>query len=178
MDLDLSIFLRLNDLAGQNRILDGMAIFFAKYSVFLFVFIILLYLLKEFRENKWLILKILLAGIFARFVVAEIIRLFYFRQRPFVELAVNQILSHEASGSFPSGHAVFFFAISTILLLWNKKIGLLSFVITFLMGIARVFGGVHWLSDIITGFGIGIISALIVEEVVNRFTKKAISSLK
>jgi undecaprenyl-diphosphatase len=178
MDLDLSIFLKLNDLAGQNRILDGIAIFFAKYAPFIFVFIILLYLLKEFRENEWLILKILLAGIFARFVVAEIIRLFYFRQRPFVELAVNQILPHEASGSFPSGHAVFFFAISTILLIWNKKIGLLSFMITFLMGIARVFGGAHWLSDIIAGFGIGIISALIVEEIVNRFTKKTISSLK
>lgn len=178
MDLDLSIFLRLNDLVGKSRVLDGIAIFFAKYAAFVFIFIVLLYLLKEFKKNKWLIFKILAAGIFARFVVKEIIQLFYLRPRPFAELAVNQILPHEASGSFPSGHAVFFFAISTILFLWNKKMGLISFVITFLMGIARVFGGIHWLSDIIAGFGIGIISALIVEEIVNRFTKKTISSLK
>jgi undecaprenyl-diphosphatase len=81
-------------------------------------------------------------------------------------------LSHSVSSSFPSGHAAFFFALSTVLLLYNKKFyprpkfwwgaGLFFFLASFLISIARVFVGIHWPSDILAGAAIGIFSGWLI----------------
>jgi undecaprenyl-diphosphatase len=74
--------------------------------------------------------------------------------------------------SFPSGHAAIFFAIATAVYLYNKKLGIWFFVVAILMGMARIFVGVHWPSDILGGAVIGIISGIIVGKIFKKKTSQ------
>ena len=113
-----------------------------------------------------------LAAILARFGLTELIRLLWNRPRPFIGNHINLFFNYSASSSFPSGHAAFFFALSTVVLLYNKKVhplpkfwwgtGLLFFLVSFLISIARVFVGIHWPSDIFAGAVIGIFSGWLI----------------
>src|SRR3989344_7465147 len=110
--LDLAIFRRFNSWVGVNDFLDWNILFRAEYL--LYVMIVAVFLFYAFDKNqirvKWAIIHVFSAGILSRFVFTEIIRFFYDRPRPFMVLEnVRQMIFHESSGSFPSGHAAFSF---------------------------------------------------------------------
>ena len=84
-------------------------------------------------------------------------RYFYYYPRPFVIFQdVNQLLLHEQTGSFPSGHASFYFALAMGVYLYNKKLGKIYFILAFLISFARVFAGIHWPFDIAGGLAVGV----------------------
>lgn len=162
--LDIKIFLWLNSLAGQCGFFNKAIIFLADYSQYFLiaVFLFLLFLAKCSRRKKLVVSSVVfVSAIIARFGVVEIIRHFYYRPRPFLVLPANQLISNNNS-SFPSGHAAFFFAMATAIWLYNKKWGTGFFIVSCLMVVSRVIGGVHYLSDIIVGALIGVIVAYIV----------------
>ena len=175
MSLDFYLFQLINSWAGQYSWLDNLGVFFAKYFGYLLIFFLLLFLIKNFKKYWPMVVKAFSAAILARLVIVNIIRFFYYRPRPFIANQVNLLLSDEPTGSFPSGHAAFYFAISTVIFLYLKKIypspriwwgvGILFFGASFLISIARVFSGIHWPSDILTGALIGIFSGWLITKV-------------
>lgn len=161
--MELYLFHFLNQWAGQWIYLDTLAVFLAKYLGYFLVCFLLVWSSWDFllRKEKWqktikIISLSLGAALFSRLIVVEIIRWLYYRPRPFIVLQVHQLLEHSASSSFPSGHAAFFFALSTVIFLYNKKAGLLFFAASFLIGLARVFAGIHYPLDILAGALIGV----------------------
>jgi len=162
MNLDFLIFQRINDFAGKNVCIDSLAIFCAEYLGYVLLFIVFILLLKNYKKYLGLAVKGILAGLLSRFVFAEPIRFFWKRPRPFVENNINALLNHSATSSFPSGHAAFYFALSTIVFFFNKKLGILFLFTSVLISISRIFVGVHWPSDILMGALIGIISGILV----------------
>ncbi len=169
--VDSLIFEKINGLAEKYPILDTIAIFFAKYFDYFLFFLVVFFLLKNFKKYWRPALKVVSAGILARLGFTEIIRFFYKRPRPFVENKVNLLLSHSTSDpSFPSGHAAFYFAISTIVYSYNKKAGYLFFVASFLISFSRVFVGIHWPSDILAGAIIGVFSGWFVLKLSKKFS--------
>src|SRR4030043_631673 len=156
--LDVFIFEKLNALAGNWKILDWIGIFFADYLLWIAVgILIILFLVKKTR------IMAIAAGasiIFGRFVIVEIIKRLYSHPRPYLILdGVKKIISENRDyQSFPSGHATIFFALATAIFFFNRKWGIISFVVAILVGISRIFVGVHWPSDVLVGALIGIIS--------------------
>jgi len=136
--------------------LDYGIIFSAKYLgyVLLAVFLILFF---RNRRKDFLIIP-LFSALLSRFVFTEIIRFFYFRPRPFIENGVAPLIEHAPSASFPSGHAAFFFALSAGVYYYNKKAGLWFFAASAAIGLARVFAGVHYFTDVLGGLAIGVFS--------------------
>lgn len=157
MNLDFVIFQSFNQMAGGAPFLDNLAIFFAQYAGYLILLTLLLLLLRNFKKYKKLIILSFSAAFISRFVVTELIRYFYFRPRPFVVGSVNLLIPHNPTASFPSGHASFYFALSTVIYFFNKKLGVLFLIISFLIGIFRIYCGLHWPSDIFGGMLIGIL---------------------
>lgn len=170
--MDFFIFQQINRLAGRWEFFDDLGIFFAKYFGYFLIFFLFLFLFKNFKKYWLMIIQGFSAAILARLGFTELIRFLWPKPRPFVENHINLLLNHSASSSFPSGHAAFFFALSTVIFLYNKKIhprpkfwwgvGLLFFLASFLISISRVFCGIHWSSDILAGAAIGIFSGLLV----------------
>lgn len=156
--MNLYLFQKINGLVGQYFLLDNVAIFFAKYLGYgLAVLLVVL-----FYKNYKIIFQAFLAAVIARFFFVELIRWFWPINRPFVENNVLLLIEHAANGSFPSGHAAFFFALSTVIYFYNRKIGALFLGASFLIALARIFVGVHWPADILAGASIGILSACLI----------------
>ncbi|MEK7114763.1 MAG: phosphatase PAP2 family protein, partial [Patescibacteria group bacterium] len=80
-------------------------------------------------------------------------------------LVFKPLIDLEFSNSFPSGHASVFFALAMAVFLFNRRWSYYFFVGAVLNGLARVYVGVHWPTDILGGMVVGILSALIVWKV-------------
>ncbi|MFH1714161.1 MAG: phosphatase PAP2 family protein [Candidatus Nealsonbacteria bacterium] len=157
MNWDIILFQKINQYAGQNQCLDSSAVFLAKYLGYILIFLLLFLLLKDFKKNLSVLIRIFGIALFSRFIVAELIRFLWERPRPFVEDNVNLLFDHQATASFPSGHATFFFALSAALYFYNKKAGIVFLIASSLISIARVFSGIHWPTDVIAGALIGLL---------------------
>jgi len=182
MSVDTLLFNQINGLAGKSVCLDGLAIFFAKYFEYFLVFALLLFLVKNFKKYWPMVVQSFSAAILARLVIVNVIRWLWLRPRPFVENHINLLFSYNpAEPSFPSGHAAFYFAIATVVFLYLKKVyprpkfwwgaGVLFFIASFLISIARVFSGIHWPSDILAGALVGIFSGWLIIKIAKKFQK-------
>ena len=166
--MDLYFLKLINNLALRFRALDLISIFFAKYLGWILILFLILFLLKNFKKNSKPVLKILLVALFSRFVIAELIRFFWYRPRPFLITETNLLITHPATASFPSGHAAFFFALATGVYFLNKKAGIFFFFSGILIGLSRIFCGLHWPSDILAGALLGIILVLLLRNLTLR----------
>lgn len=163
MIFDSYFFQLINQFAGRFLWLDNLAIFFAKYFEFFLIFILVLFLAKDYKKYWKMIVQAAASAILARLVIVEFIRRFWPRTRPFVENNVNLLFNYNPeTASFPSGHAAFYFAIATVVYFYNKKAGILFFISAFLISLARIFVGIHWPSDILAGTLVGIFSGWLV----------------
>jgi membrane-associated phospholipid phosphatase len=64
--------------------------------------------------------------------------------------------------AFPSGHVVASTAFFAVLTFASWRIGLPCLMIPILIGFSRIYGGAHYLSDIVCAAALGILSALLV----------------
>jgi undecaprenyl-diphosphatase len=164
MSLKDFLFFKINGLAESNICLDTLGIFFAYYFGYIFIFILFILLFLKYKKEILIFWRVVLSAIISRLVFTEIIRYFFYRPRPFVDLPINLLISGPNSASFPSGHAAFYSAIAFYILLKDKKLGIFALICAFLISVSRVFVGVHWPIDIVAGFIVGLISALIVDK--------------
>lgn len=100
------------------------------------------------------------------------------RTRPYVvNEAIEYITTRPSDNSFPSGHTGCVFAVASVLFyMMPKKVGIPAMIIASLVGISRLYVGVHYPTDIIGGFLIGMftgfIAKLVVEKVCEKRAKK------
>jgi undecaprenyl-diphosphatase len=72
------------------------------------------------------------------------------------------------ASSFPSGHTTTSFAIATMLVLLTRKtplawVGWLAIPWAALVGVSRIYRGVHWPTDVVAGMCCGIFSACLID---------------
>ncbi len=173
MNIDLYIFNLINGLAFKWYWLDFFGFVIAKYSEYILVLVLALFLAINFKKYWRMILEAVIAAAFTRFVLAEIIRWLWFRPRPFVANSVNLLVDYNAKeASFPSGHASFYFALSMIVYFYNKKIGIIFYIASLIIVLDRVFVGIHWPSDILAGAIIGILVGLFLNRIFKKYLPK------
>jgi len=161
--MNIWIFEKINGLANNSKLLDFIGVFFAEYLLWIIVgILVILFLIKKTR------LMIIITGIsiiFGRYIIAEIIKRLYSSPRPYLILDnVKKLISENHDyQSFPSGHTVIFFALATAIYFFNKKWGIVCFVLAILVGLSRIYVGVHWPIDIAAGAMIGIVAGILVQ---------------
>jgi undecaprenyl-diphosphatase len=175
MALDTTLFFFLNNFAGRTATLDGVIIFCATYVPYIVVGIWALYLHHTRRAWKDRLVPLVVAfvaAIIARVGVGSTIRYFFPRPRPFLTYHVHQLIFVHAP-SFPSGHALFFWAFSTVVYLYSRKMGILCYVLTLLICMARVAAGIHYPSDMLAGAVLGIASGYLTYRYIRPFIEQS-----
>ena len=151
--------------------MNSIIIFLGEYLAYILVAGILVFWWQNKKKYPRFLWQAIAAAILSRGIVTEFIRLFWERPRPFIENNITPFIEHAASSSFPSGHAAVFFALGTILWFYNRKAGVLFLLGAAILSSARVFAFLHWPSDILAGAVIGMVSALLVIKLSQRFFK-------
>ena len=124
----------------------------------------------QILKNLRIALEAMVAAVFSRFVFSEIIRHFYNKPRPVEVISgLQKLIEQTPGGSFPSGHAAFFFAIAGTVFIYDRKWGIAFFIGALLMGVARVYAGIHWPIDIVGGAALGFASSLIINLLARKY---------
>jgi undecaprenyl-diphosphatase len=153
--------------AHRSSMLDAVGVFVAEILPYLIVFFLLRMLIRA-KSSKWRILffvEVILAFILSRGILMEFFHLFYPQLRPFQVLNIKALIS-VFGPAFPSGHASTFFPFAMTIFFFDRKLGMWALLIALLNGIARIYVGVHWPVDILGGMVFGILSAILVHELI------------
>jgi undecaprenyl-diphosphatase len=120
----------------------------------------------EVNEKRQILLYTILVCVPGLIVTRMLASCLPFRQRPLYNPGLHlhraftfDVNSLETWSSFPSDHAVLFFAIATGVFLVNRKVGVFIYLYTTLcIAMPRLFLGIHYPSDILAGglFGSGL----------------------
>jgi undecaprenyl-diphosphatase len=146
-------------------------ILLAKYAIGISVLGIILYffLSKDLNKKKFLITFIFTSAL--AFIFAKIFSHFIYDPRPFVVGHFKPLIAHAADNGFPSDHTLLAMAIAFSVFIHNKKWGIGLFVLGLLIGLSRVFAGVHHLTDIIGSIVIAGVAAFIIKYIYAKFNK-------
>ena len=127
---------------------------------FWIIIIILLYLFGDIK-GKRIAKKMVIVLIFI-VVFTQLSKFIVMRPRPYTELSSLVLLSLGSDPSFPSGHTSTSTAMAFVL---SKEYGNYYFMlIPFIVGLSRLYLGVHYPSDVLGGFLLGLIVVYLVEK--------------
>ena len=116
------------------------------------------------RIKKEQVLHALLAAGIA-WGVAQIIKDLFPTVRPFeLNGLIPLTLFPSSDGAFPSGHSAAAFALAATIWLTDKKVGSAFVVLALIVGVARVWGNVHYPVDILGGAILGVATAFLIEK--------------
>ena len=129
---------------------------------------LLLYLFGGLKGKR--VSKILVCSLLVSFFVIEIIKLGVMRPRPYDVLSSLVVIGHEWDYSFPSGHTVNMTVLSYIL---GKSYGHLDLflICPLIIGITRLYLGMHYPSDVLGAYIIGLLLAFICFNIFSRRLK-------
>lgn len=148
------------DLLGQNAQITAIARIGAVWLVYLVPVVLIVFWFYGPRE-KVAALRSFIAGIFGWLVVNNIIGRVFFRERPSAT-AARELLFHRPDKAFPSDHATLGFAIAFGLWLAGyRKIAVFIFALTILLSFFRIATGLHFAADVVAGFIVGLMIAVI-----------------
>ncbi|MED1787372.1 undecaprenyl-diphosphatase [Brevibacillus laterosporus] len=161
-ELNIDVFRSINDLGKQYAALNPGVVFIAEYMVYFLGLGLVVYWFTRNHRNRMMVIQAVITFILAE-ILGKLAGLFYSHYQPFAVLQdVNQLVEHAIDNSFPSDHSILFFSICASFWLMRKKEGWLWLVLAVFVGLSRVWVGVHYPVDVITGALLGFISALFV----------------
>lgn len=159
---DLDSVLAFQSLAGSSSFATAIAIFCARWAIFLNIPLALYVAFSPravarhaFREAFWMTSF----GFFIVAVVSKVVQ----RPRPFLAShLVSPLIPPPYNTSFPSGHTMASIAIASAFFIADRRIGWISFTLAFLTMMGRIAVGVHYPSDILGGIVVGGLSVVII----------------
>lgn len=160
IELDKLVSEWVVNLLGQSPQIGAVARIGAVWLVYLVPLILIVFWFYGPRE-KMVGLRVALSGLFGWLVVNNIIGWLFFRARPSAQ-AARELLFHRPDKAFPSDHATLGFAIATGLYLAGyRKLATFIFSLTILLSFFRIATGLHYAADVVVGFIVGIVVALV-----------------
>jgi undecaprenyl-diphosphatase len=160
------LFRLINDLGKQHPFFNPILVFIAEYMVIFLALAVVTFWFTRIKQNR---IMVICGSI--TFVIAEILGKLagkiHSNNQPFAELSnVNQLIEQAVDNSFPSDHTILFFSFCMTFWLFRGGKGFLWILLAVLVGISRIWVGVHYPADITVGAIISIISAFMVFRIV------------
>jgi len=184
--LDLQLFLIINKKIS-NPIFDIIFTFLHQpYKNIWFIIIILsiwIYFIYKDKKNRLILILILPLGIFITDKIGDSIKDFELRNRPYMTInneEMNLLIkvkktedgkyknTRSSKKSFPSNHSANIFFIYFILSILYPSKNKYFLFIAIMIGISRIYVGVHYPFDVISGAGIGLFIGLIIQKILIR----------
>ncbi|MED1407380.1 undecaprenyl-diphosphatase [Bacillus mycoides] len=139
--------------AGSSKLLDTLMIAITNSAAYVAIlFMLILWFNNGKKENairkQYTVLYTTLSVSIA-LLVNVLIHAVYYHPRPFITHHVNQLVPHAADSSFVSDHSVLVFSIAFVFILRGEKLKYIALIWAVLVGISRMYVGVHYPLDIL-----------------------------
>ncbi|MED4635198.1 undecaprenyl-diphosphatase [Peribacillus frigoritolerans] len=173
-EMNSNLFRMINNLGTQYTDLNPFFVFIAEYMIFFLVLAVLMFLFSRNNKNRIMVFCAFIALVISE-ILAKIAGQFHSNYQPFAELPnVNKLVEKAVNNSFPSDHTIIFFSFCITFWLFKRGWGFLWGILAVLVGISRIWVGVHYPADVLVGAIISIVSAMIVYKIVLKLslTKK------
>lgn len=153
--MNIAITSFLNSFAHVSVVIDVLVIFSARILPWLFLlFFFLETLLIHIRNVKPFLYAFVVFLLSIK--ITALIKFFVALPRPFEFLEIiNPLFIYKDLGSFPSGHALVFFALAMYSRHIHSKFSTWYFLSAVLISLSRVIAGVHFAYDVIFGAFLG-----------------------
>ena len=154
----------------HSPLLDSIMLFFTKMGNVGMPWLALAAAFLCFKKTrKWgiailgsMLLKELIGNLVLKNLVA--------RSRPcWIDTTVPLLISSLSSYSFPSGHTFDAFAASVSIFLYNKKVGIAAILVGAIISFSRMYLFVHFPTDVLASIVLGIVVAVFVHSIVEKF---------
>jgi len=126
--------------------MDALIVFGAKYLIYVVVLIFAAFLASAWSWRKAVLTT---SSLVAGYAVARIAGAFYHHVQPFAAQNFTPLIAHAVDNAFPSDHTVIAGVLASVALLYNRTLGSILWILTIALGVARVYAGVHYPTDII-----------------------------
>jgi undecaprenyl-diphosphatase len=154
----------LNDLSGHVDGLDDVVEFLARDLIYLAFAIFALLLVPALRRRSWLTLGQVGATLVLAYLFGLVAAALHSEQRPFTaHHDIHLLIAHPAGQSFPSDHATASFAMALAIGVFvSRKWGWVLGVMAAVIGLARVYAGLHYLGDIVGSLAVAALAVAVV----------------
>ena len=145
-------------LRSYAKVLEGLNKIITRTFYLLFpIFLIWVWL-----RGGWFILSTTVLIMGGGFFLLSLGRSLYNRPRPYQTWAIQSLIKKDSLGkSFPSRHVFSATVIAMLALMINPCLGGTMLFLAAILAILRVLGGVHYPSDVLAGYVIGILIGLL-----------------
>ncbi|MFE4814527.1 undecaprenyl-diphosphatase [Peribacillus simplex] len=169
-EMNSTLFRMINNLGKQYADLNPFFVFIAEYMIYFLVLAVLMFLFSRRNKNRVMVICAFITLVISE-LLAKIAGQFHSNNQPFAELPnVNRLVEKAVNNSFPSDHTIIFFSFCITFWLFKRGWGILWVILAVLVGISRIWVGVHYPADVLVGAIISIVSATIVYKIVLRLS--------
>lgn len=141
--------------------MDAMVVFIAQYLYVLVILVgIIFFFLQPRRIQKNMTICAVIIAPLA-YVISRIAGFLYYDPRPFVVGHFIPLIAHAADNGFPSDHVLLTGTAAMVIWFYSKKLSGTLWLLALLIGWARVYSGIHHVTDIAGSIVIVLISGLI-----------------
>ncbi len=191
-EFDTMIFEFIQSMQGDFPLLDSIFMFVAEYSqIFMAVILLLgttIALIINNRKAKsglnfysrstlWVqtvkILGAILVIVVLPMILSDLLRDVVLRDRPYVALDLEPMIEQTVRPSLPSNHTTASFAIAGFYLVYLRRGFPLIALIAALVGISRIYTGIHYPLDILIGAALGLSPAILYTFIHSYFTRSS-----
>lgn len=157
MRINIMLFQMINQFAGKNHYVDQIVIFLTQQAPVICLLLWLGALLYTIKRHLVVKRNLLIISAIATIVALMInygIGILYSVPRPFVSSQITHVttlINHQVDASFPSKHTTGSWTLALTSRGISKKLTIGLFSLAILIGISRIYVGVHWPSDICGG---------------------------
>jgi undecaprenyl-diphosphatase len=161
--MDSKLFKSINQLSGRCSSIDLLMILISNRIRYVFIFVLVFMWFRNNSYKKVSCNAVISVGV--TLFIHTLIKLVYFKPRPFVKHQVGILIPSKRDSSFPSKHTLLTFAMSTSIFLYNRFLGSIMWLLSVLTGFSRIWVGHHYPSDIIGSAFIATITSIIVDKI-------------
>ncbi|MGM0753779.1 MAG: undecaprenyl-diphosphatase [Bacillota bacterium] len=170
--MDYKLFRAINLLSGRSAPVDVLMIFLSKKIryVFILVLILMWFRNEHYRRVSWN--AVVSSGI--TLFLHTLVNIFYFKPRPFAKRRVGILIPSKTDSSFPSKHTLLACAVSMSIILYDRFLGSIMWVLSVLTGFSRIWLGHHYPSDIIGSAIMASMTSMVVGKTTGKFMDERI----
>ncbi|WP_416825203.1 undecaprenyl-diphosphatase [Ectobacillus polymachus] len=161
--MNYKLFKAINRRSGRSSPTDLLMILLSNKLRYVFLFVLIFMWFRNDLSKRFAF-HALLSAVVALFL-NTLIKLFYFKPRPFVKHRVGILIPSKTDSSFPSKHTMIAFAVSTSIFLYKRTLGLIMWILSIFTGFSRIWIGHHYPFDIIGSAFIGTMTSILVTKV-------------